>query len=417
MGRISAQSFCLEEKVSLKNSLDTENKPCYSSATVGDRHRLTNGDQKMSTLTKCHRQWATRPAEERFLNLCEMQSHFANLRNSCAERTLPLKSLEFRPSGENGDDLELFSGRGPAETNHWSFGQICSAISTPAEYIRRLPAPLAAQNLNYGLQYSRNDIESKFMLQNRSRDGLIPLVRAATGPNYGRIWNSTVLDVLTSHFGDGISGDFRVPGIFGKSLTQVTKDNTTLFASDQDMFIFLADEHHRITVKNRRNGQNGSLARGFFLWNSEVGAATLGIATFLFDFVCSNRIVWGAEEYSEIKIRHSKSANYRWDSEVFPALDRMAQSSVRPIENKIAAAQAKMIGKGDPDAVINFLTNRFNKKTALGLNRVHIEEENRPIETIWDAVTAGTAFARTIEHQNDRVEFERKSSALLDLVD
>jgi hypothetical protein len=36
-----------------------------------------------------------------------------------------------------------------------------------------------------------------------------------------------------------------VPGEFGNRVT-VTKDNTTLFASDRDMFVFLADEENVI---------------------------------------------------------------------------------------------------------------------------------------------------------------------------
>src|SRR5205085_2211526 len=78
-----------------------------------------------------------------------------------------------------------------------------------------------------------------------------------------------------------------------------TKENTTLFASDRDMFVFLADEDRRIEVPGRRNGSGGSMARGFFVWNSEVGDKTLGLGFFLFDYVCCNRIVWGADQYTE----------------------------------------------------------------------------------------------------------------------
>jgi hypothetical protein len=50
------------------------------------------------------------------------------------------------------------------------------------------------------------------------------------------------------------------------------------------MFVFLADEERRIEVPARRDGQPGSLARGFFVWNTEVGDKTLGAAFFLFDY-------------------------------------------------------------------------------------------------------------------------------------
>jgi hypothetical protein len=95
---------------------------------------------------------------------------------------------------------------------------------------------------------------------------------AVTGPNYGRIWNADVAKALRDRFGDGVTGQFTVPGEFGKAVDEVTKANTTLFAGERDMFVFLADEKNRIEVPNRRNGEAGEMARGFFVWNSEVGS-------------------------------------------------------------------------------------------------------------------------------------------------
>jgi hypothetical protein len=44
-------------------------------------------------------------------------------------------------------------------------------------------------------------------------------------------------------------------------------------------------------------------------------------------------------------------------------------------------------------------------------------DEGRPIETVWDAVTGATAYARSIPWQSDRVEFETQAGGLLDLVE
>jgi hypothetical protein len=109
------------------------------------------------------------------------------------------------------------------------------------------------------------------------------------------------VDALVDRFGDGVTGTWRVPGEFGNRVT-VTKDNTTLYASDRDMFVFLADEENRIELPGRRAGRSGSFARGFFVWNNEVGKTSLGAGFFLFDYVCSNRIVWGADQYTEVRI-------------------------------------------------------------------------------------------------------------------
>lgn len=198
---------------------------------------------------------------------------------------------------------------------------------------------------------------------------------------------------------------------FGQDVP-ITRANTTIYGSDRDIFIFLADEQNRIEMPNRRNGQPGSLARGFFVWNSEVGSQSIGAAFFLFDYVCMNRIVWGVQDFKEIRLRHTKSAPDRWLEEISPVLMEYSNASAAPIEQTIREAQRKRVDD-DLDA---FLRNRFTTAEAKAIQAAHEREEGRPIETIWDAVTGATALAKTIEHQDARVDLERKGGKLLDLV-
>jgi len=239
--------------------------------------------------------------------------------------------------------------------------------------------------------------------------GNVSELRAATGPQYGRIWNADLVESLVDRFGDGVTGDWKVPGEFGQRV-QVTKENTTIYASDRDMFVFLADEDHRIDVPDRRNGEPGSLARGFFVWNSEVGKTSLGCAFFLFDYVCCNRIVWGAREFNEIRVRHTSGAPDRWLEEVQPVLIEYAKASARPIVEIIENAKQKRL-----DDIDKFLGERFGKRMTLDLKEIHMSEEHRPIETLWDATTAVTARARVLPFQDQRVELEREAGKILQL--
>src|SRR5882724_5302214 len=125
--------------------------------------------------------------------------------------------------------------------------------------------------------------------------------------------------MLVDKFGDGVNGEWRIPGEFGKKVA-VDRRNTTLYASDRDMFVFLADEDRRIEVAGR------NLARGFFVWNSQEGNSTLGAGFFLFDYVCCNRIVWGATQYQEVRMRHTKGAPDRWLEEAVPVLEEYAKA-------------------------------------------------------------------------------------------
>ena len=360
----------------------------------------------MSTLMQANRQWSTRPEEERFTSLTAMSAHFHAQRAISRAAVVSSRQLRAVPDGAAGLMIEGPSGHGYAPTN-WAMGQAAQLVGAPAAYLRTLPAPVAADCLNYGFQVERDAMDVGVLL---TRNGEATL-RAMTGPRYGRIWNGDVVDALRDRFGDGVSGDFRVPGEFGRAV-DVSTANTTLFAGDRDMFVFLADETNRIELPGRRDGQTGTLARGFFVSNSEVGAGTLRVKTFLFDYVCANRIVWGAHELEEIAIRHTASAPDRFVEEVAPALLAYSQASAGSVERVLTSAQRSKV-----DKVEEFLAKRFGPKVGQRVAAAHMAEEGRPIETVWDVVTGATAYAKSIPWTADRVEFETTAGDLLDLVD
>ncbi len=363
-----------------------------------------------SILTACSDQWMSRPDDERFTSLPEMHQHFTALRDRSSGKAVSSRKLQFSPDPANPREGLLVEGQNGigATMTHWSFGQMAGLAKAPAGYLRTLPAPMAADCLNFGVQIAR-DVEDIGVLITEGQDQHVEL-RAATGPNYGRIWNADITGELMRRFGDGRTGDFRIPGEFGKEVP-IGKHNTTLYGSDRDMFVFLADEKNRVTVPNRRGGEAGEMARGFFVWNSEVGSKSIGVAFFLFDFVCMNRIVWGVEGYTERRMRHTISAPDRWADDITPIIEEYAESSAKPIEDTIAAAQAKKIDKVD-----DFLAKRFGARMVGKLHETHEREEGRPVETIWDATTAITAVAREMPNNDTRIDLERKGGDLLDLV-
>ena len=77
----------------------------------------------------------------------------------------------------------------------------------------------------------------------------------------------------------------------------------------------------------------------------------------------------------------------------------------------IAAAQARRV-----DDIDDFLKGRgFSRAQGRAIQLVHQTEEGRPIETIWDAVTGATAYAKGIDHQDERVGIERSAGRMLKL--
>ncbi len=366
-----------------------------------------------TTLTQASQQWMSRPADERFVSLLDMQAMKHSLRDRSTATVTSSRQLEVYPA-ESDPRALLVQGpdRALSAPTHWSFGQLCSLASpgnSPASYFRdaQMPAPMIADCLNYNPRFTRG-VEDISVLLTRG-DEFIEL-RSVNGSNYGRVYDADVVDSLVHRFGDGVTGQWRVPGEFGHKVT-VDKGNTTLFASDRDLFVFLADEENRIEIPNHRAGKFGSFARGFFVWNSEVGKTTLGAGFFLFDYVCCNRIVWGADQYTEVRIRHTKGAPDRWLEEVTPVLDEYSQASAKPVVEAIEHAREKRLG----DELDVFLANRFGKSMVPALKAIHETEEGRPIETLWDVTTAATAHARHLSNNDKRIEIERAAGDLLKL--
>ena len=378
----------------------------------------------MSTLTQASRQWASRPADERYTSLHDMQRFMHRLKDRSRSIVESSRAIEVMPEENDKTYSGLFLGidRGSLAgvqlaPTHWAFGQLCSLASpgnSPAAYFRqsKLPSPIIADALNANLRARKiEEIGVLATLADEDNGYGVPAggaMRAATGPAYGRIWNADIVDAFVENFGDGVNGHWRVPGEFGHKV-EVTKANTTLFASDRDMFVFLADEERRIDVPNRRNGGSGSMARGIFAWNSEVGDTTLGLGFFLFDYVCCNRIVWGADQYTEVRIRHTKGAPDRWLEEVMPVIREYDEGSAKPVLQAIEAAKARKV----QDDLDTFLANRFSKRMVEPIKAIHEVEEGRPIETLWDVTVAATAHAKSLPNNDARLEVERAAGALL----
>jgi hypothetical protein len=71
--------------------------------------------------------------------------------------------------------------------------------------------------------------------------------------------------------------------------------------------------------------------------------------TFLYDYVCDNRMVHGAREVKELTIRHTKGAPERFARQARPLLRAYAEASVSEVEAGLARATRTMVGKSDEE--------------------------------------------------------------------
>ena len=363
-------------------------------------------------------EWFSRPDDERYLSLTELYEAVKSRADRAKARTVESRTVRVEASRDDAEWLSLIvpGQEQPVAPTHWSFGQLCSLVGAPARYLRDLPAPLAGINLQHGLVSHRGELVKTL----ETEDGRVEL-RAVTGPDYGRIWDHELVAAVMKIAGDGV-GDtmWKVPGVLDwatmthNPFVDVTKDTTTLYASDRDVFLFLVDDTHPIEAGRLPNGDPDLYFRGFYCWNSEVGSKTLGIASFYLRAVCMNRNLWGVEGFEEISIRHSKFAAQRFAHEAAPALTSFANSSPAPFVAGIRAARERIVARTDEDRE-SFLRKRgFSKAETGKIIETVLQEEGRPPESIFDFVQGMTAHARSKVHQDSRLELEAKAKTLLE---
>jgi hypothetical protein len=363
-------------------------------------------------------EWFSRPDDERYLSLSELYVAVRSRAERATARTVESRAIRVEASRGNAERLALVvpNREAPIAPTHWGFGQLCGLVGAPSTYLRDLPAPLAAINLQHGLLNHRAELVKTLEVE----DGRVEL-RAVTGPDYGRIWDHELVGAVMKIAGDG-TGDtsWKVPGVLDWSsmthnpFVDVTKDTTTQYASDRDVFLFLVDDTHPIEAGRLPNGDPDLYFRGFYCWNSEVGSKTLGIASFYLRAVCMNRNLWGVQDFQEISIRHSKFAAQRFAHEAAPALKSFAQSSPAPFIAGVRAAREQIVARKDEDREAFLRKRGFSKADTAKVIGTVLQEEGHPPESVFDFVQGITALARTKANQDTRLDLEGKAKALLE---
>ncbi|MCB1469538.1 MAG: DUF932 domain-containing protein, partial [Rhizobiaceae bacterium] len=254
-----------------------------------DARRDTSGGYKVDVsrgerIGRVSSEWFSRPVDERYLSLSELARSVRDRADRSRTRVVESALVHVEANRDDPERLAFMlpGANAPVSPTHWSFGQFASLVGAPAAYLRQLPAALAGINLQYGLSSNRAEQIKTF----ETDDGRVEL-RAVTGPDHGRIFDHELVEAVQRIAGNG-TGDTRwkVPGVPDWSTgvynprVDITKDTTTLYASDRDVFLFLVDDLNPIEAGRLPDGSPDLFFRGFYCWNSEVGAKTLGMASF-----------------------------------------------------------------------------------------------------------------------------------------
>jgi len=373
-----------------------------------------------------HQQWASRPQDQRFQTLEELSQAVSARRMRSRASDVKMTDAAFNVT-ENGD-IELVGVTRATQLSHWSFGQTARYLGAPAEYLRgriKDNPELVKRNLNYlvtTVESTGSNPLAKLMVVDSEGDDS-PTLQALTSPTYGRIWDADVAD-CTKRIVEQSDGKFYNPKAYrngGNGFAGINGqiENSGLYASDRDIFIFMIDGGSVLDA-----GPRAQLNRGFFMWNSEVGSATFGLTTFLFNMVCGNHIIWGAQDVNEFTVRHTKNGPYRFDSQAYPMLKAYVESSAERDISVIRRAQDTMIpagltqGKPDFDQIKTFAHRGGNKFTKSelegGIHAALLEEGD--CRTAWQLTQGLTAHARTYEWVDARVDLERRAGKILNML-
>ncbi len=385
-------------------------------------HPQTVGERRIDAMRgsrdgRVSQEWFSRPADQRFTSISALMASLESRSIGMKENVVHARDLRLVANQDDNRNLFLGSpdgGEPLALTNH-VFGQMCSLAGAPASYLREKPAFLAAVNLMDDLTVKR-DLNSMFYWNEKTRDA-----RAFTGEGYGRIMDHTVAGAVQRIAGDG-TGDtnWKIPGMIDWSkqtynpYVSPTTESTTLYASDRDLFMFLVDDTHPIEIGKLDNGDPDYVFRGFYVWNSEVGSRSLGIATFMLRGVCMNRNIWGMEGFETMKINHTRFAPDRFARDAAPALKRYALSEPNKLIAGINAAKGATVARDDDDRMAFLKTLDFSKVQSRKILDTVEREEGHRASSAWDFVQGITAVARTIEHQDRRLDLEKIGAKIMD---
>ena len=357
-------------------------------------------------LYTAHKQWAKRPSDERFTNLDELIVALQSRRQRSAERFTNTGDVHVA-TDEEGELHLVDESKARYRFTNWSFSQFCNRVKAPPQFIATLQPDTAARVLNERIQ-EREPCKLLYIRES----GPNTILHAVTGLRYGRVWDEEVARAVQQMVQER-------PGWHNPK----AKDPFTgavnpggLYASDRDVFMFVIDGGSVFD-----EGPRAVLHRGVIVANSEVGDRRLTLMTFLFNEVCGNHIIYGAENVDVLNIRHDACAPERFRNLFLHELTRFMGSD--PELARVRAAQRKRLidlphishrERLDEEWEKEFARAYHFSRTDVQQARKHAEEEEEQFDTVWDAIQGFTKYARGFQHQDARLDLERRAARLLE---
>jgi len=357
-----------------------------------------------------HRQWSTRPSDERYSTLSEMYSYLAEETAQCGSAVVATNELQV-VAGEHGG-LALTGPKGnPALLSSWSMMQISAIARAPATYLKSLPAQIAADALNHGLSVQARDSHQLYLRHRPANGAPASLqVRAITSPGYTRIHTAAIVRKLMQLQAEHPS--WTAPQVYDRGDFGSGRTPCVGYAGDRDAYVCLQNENVAIADPAAPGEQ---LTRGILLVNSEVGAKRLDLTLFLCERICGNFIIWGQRTLHTFSARHfGERIKREWQRGIGSVFTDYAQLSSREESDKLQAAHIKQLGPKKEDVIDLLFKRDVATKQQLTDAYDLAERFGRDPRTAWGAVHGLSRLSQMSPYADERIDLDRAAGKVLD---
>jgi hypothetical protein len=366
----------------------------------------------LGTIDTAAREYANRPADERYPSVAALVAAADRDRQHSAERTYNLRDLR---TIDDGGFVRLQGPKGIASFTHWAFGQVCRMLGAPASYLRELPATLAADCLNHGIDAAPVGTQATLLVQ-APNGKPEPTIRAVTSDSYGRVWDSELYSAVERTI-VGQDDRWTLPPTWSGELAGA-------YRGDRDSFLILVNGGSIVTDPSASGrvltGQGGSAAasgemyRGLLIRNSEVGASSITIESILYRYICGNHMLWGAIVDKRFRRRHVGTRVVR---DAMREIHSFAYSFVNQSASRDEAIIRGLISHelaATRDAVIDELQ-------AIGATKAQATEAYARCEqteavsprSFWGAAQGLTRLSQDSPYQDGRFELDQLAAKVL----
>ncbi|WP_169981111.1 DUF932 domain-containing protein [Tautonia rosea] len=341
-----------------------------------------------TNLTHAHGQLFRRNPDEVFPSLQALWAHCDGEKARSRDVWRPPSALN--PVANGSLRLDVGENEGDEHglaLNDWSFSQLCALAGVSKDTVNRLSPETAGRVLRETLPAGNKPLQ---LYAEGDR------IRSIHGTAYTRLHNADLVTMLRE-----FAVDFEPPprGITG---------GTGLYCGEQDLFCFLIDPTGWAEIGGE------AFAPGFFAWNSEVGKRSVGVATFWFQAVCQNHIVWDATEVVEFARKHTGKVGEAL-SDIRRIIERLVETRDARRDGFVSVMRTAMettLGN-DAEEVLKALARNGIPK---GLAKEAIARaESRGRFTIFALVDALTRMSGELVNAGERADADQRASSLLAL--